>query len=110
MVLDQRGTVPPDSSPSLLARVLAFSAIIVAGVCGGLIGYAVTDLGCDRGCTTAAGLVGLGAAVAAAAGTGIVAVLTLRAAAEWRARQPPAAAGPADGGPRPRQPWRSRGS
>ena len=89
MVLDQSGTVPPDSSPSPLARVLAFSAIIVAGVCGGLIGFAVMDLGCDGGCTTAAGLVGLGAAVGAAAGTGIVAVLTLRAAAEWRAQQPP---------------------
>lgn len=88
MVLDQRGTVPPDSSPSPLARVLAFSAIIVAGVCGGLIGFAVMDLGCDGGCTTTAGLVGLGAAVGAAAGTGIVAVLTLRAAAEWRAQQP----------------------
>ena len=87
MVLDQRGTVPPDSSPSLLARVLAFSAIIVAGVCGGLIGFAVMDLGCDGGCTTTAGLVGLGAAVGAAAGTGIVAVLTLRAAAEWRSQQ-----------------------
>ena len=88
MVLDQRGTVPPDSSPSLLARVLAFSAIIVAGVCGGLIGFAVIDLGCDGGCTTTAGLVGLGAAVGAAAGTGVVAVLTLRAAAEWREQQP----------------------
>lgn len=105
MVLDQRGTVPPDSSPSLLARVLAFSAIIVAGVCGGLIGFAVMDLGCDGGCTTTAGLVGLGAAVGAAAGTGIVAVLTLRAAAEWRAQQPRSAAGPQVG-----ESWRGRGS
>ncbi len=101
-MLDQRGTVPPDSSPSLLARVLAFSAIIVAGVCGGLIGFAVMDLTCDDGCTTAAGLVGLGTAVGAAAGTGIVAVLTLRAAAEWRAQQP--------GGTRTGQSWRRRGS
>ena len=105
MVLDQSGTVPPDSSPSLLARVLAFSAIIVAGVCGGLIGFAVMDLGCDGGCTTTAGLVGLGAAVGAAAGTGIVAVLTLRAAAEWRAQQPRGAAGPPVG-----ESWRGRGS
>ena len=88
-MLDQRGTVPPDASPSLLARVLSFSAIIVAGVCGGLIGFAVMDLTCDGGCTTTAGLVGLGAAVGAAVGTGIVAVLTLRAAAEWRTQQPP---------------------
>ena len=71
--------------PTLRPR---FSAIIVAGVCGGLIGFSVMDLGCDGGCTTTAGLVGLGTAVIAAAGTGIVAVLTLRAAAEWRAQQP----------------------
>ena len=105
MVLDQRGTVPPDSSPSLLARVLAFSAIIVAGVCGGLIGFAVIDLGCDGGCTTTAGLVGLGSAIGAAAGTGIVAVLTLRAAAEWRTQQPQDTARPPLG-----ESWRSRGS
>lgn len=97
MVMDQPHAVPPDSSPSLTARVLAFSAIIVAGVCGGLIGFAVMDLGCDGGCTTTAGLVGLGTAVGAAIGTGIVAVLTLRAAAEWRARQPAGPAGPGAG-------------
>ena len=99
-MLDQRDLVPPDSSPSLLARVLAFSAIIVAGACGGLIGFAVMDVGCDGDCTTTAGLVGLGAAIGAAIGTGIVAVLTLRAAAEWRAQQPPGSAGPEAGGPR----------
>ncbi len=91
--MTQPHAVPPDSSPSPLARVLAFSAVIVAGVCGGLIGFAVMDLSCDDGCTTTAGLVGLGTAVGAATGTGIVAVLTLRAAAEWRAQEPPGASG-----------------
>ena len=97
-MLDQPHAVPPDSSPSPAARVLAFSAIIVAGACGGLIGFAVMDLSCDGGCTTAAGLVGLGTAVGAAVGTGIVAVLTLRAAAEWRAREPAVTTDPATGG------------
>ena len=105
-MLNQSGTAPPDSSPSLLARVLSFAAIIVAGVCGGLIGFAVMDLGCDGGCPTAAGLVGLGPAVGAATGTGIVAVLTLRAAAEWRAQQPRRPDGAAAGG---RRPGRRRG-
>lgn len=100
-MLDQTHAVPPDSSPSLTARVLAFSAIIVAGVCGGLIGFAVMDLSCDDGCTTTAGLVGLGTAVGAAIGTGIVAVLTLRAAAEWRAQEPAVQADPTTGGRRP---------
>ena len=100
-MLDLPPAVPPDSSPSLLARVLAFSAIIVAGVCGGLIGFAVMDLSCDDGCTTTAGLVGLGTAVGAAIGTGIVAVLTLRAAVEWRAQQPAVTADPVAGAGRP---------
>lgn len=97
-MLNQRDAVPPDSSPSLTARVLAFSAIIVAGACGGLTGFAVMDLGCEGGCTTAAGLVGLGAAIAAAAGVGVVAVLTMRASAEWRAQQPPGTGRPGLGG------------
>ena len=86
-----------------MARVMAFSAIILAGVCGGLIGFAVMDLGCDGGCTTTAGLVGLGTAVGAAVGTGIVAVLTLRAAAEWRAQQPSGSTAPDAGGRRARR-------
>ena len=87
-MLNGRDAAPPDSSPSTLARATAFSAIIVAGACGGLIGYAVTDLGCGDGCTGAAGLVGLASAVLAASGVAVVAVLVLRASAEWRAAQP----------------------
>ena len=37
------------------------------------------------GCTTYAGLVGIGAAILAAGGVAIVAVLTLRAMSEWEA-------------------------
>ena len=32
------------SVPSVKARVLAVVAITVSGLCGGLVGYAVTDL------------------------------------------------------------------
>ena len=74
----------PSALPSTGARVLAFVAILVAGLCGGLIGYAVVDLQCDGDCTTSAGLVGLLGAVLFAAGVGIVAVLALRAMGEWR--------------------------
>src|SRR5690606_11368724 len=35
---------PPSAAPSVGARVLAFAAILVAGVCGGVIGYAFIDL------------------------------------------------------------------
>ena len=71
--------------PSTLARVLAFGAIIVAGVCGGLIGYGVADLQCDD-CGAVPALSGVLGAALAAGGVAIVAVLTLRAMGEWRAR------------------------
>lgn len=39
-------TYTPTALPSVAARVLAFVAIIVGGVCGGLIAYSITDLQC----------------------------------------------------------------
>lgn len=93
----------PTALPSVTARLLAFLAIVIAGACGGLIGWSVTDLQCgndddpriareagtdpdegEEGCTTwAAGGAGVGA-VTFAGGTAIVSVLVLRAMAEWR--------------------------
>jgi hypothetical protein len=81
---------PPISSalPPTGARVLAFLAILVGGLCGGLIGYAVTDLQCTDGCSGAAtGLGALVGALVAAGGVAVVAVLVLRAMAEWRTIQ-----------------------
>lgn len=75
----------PSSLPSLGARILAFAAILVGGLCGGLIGYGFTDLQCTDGCTGLAGGIGLLGAVLGAAGVGVVAVLALRAMGEWRA-------------------------
>jgi hypothetical protein len=65
--------------------VLAFAAILVGGLCGGLIGYAVADLQCVEGCGgTRAGVGAVIGAVLAAGGVAVVAVLVLRAMAEWR--------------------------
>jgi hypothetical protein len=36
----------PTALPSVAARILAFLAILVGGLCGGLIGWSVTDLQC----------------------------------------------------------------
>ena len=56
-------------------------AIVVAGACGGLIGYAVIDLLYDNATGSAVGaLVG---ALGAAGGVAIVVNLTLQAMAEW---------------------------
>ena len=74
----------PSAAPSSRARLVALLAIVFAGACGGLVGYAITDLQCPGGCPTMAGVIGLGGAVIAAVGVGIVAVLALRAMAEWR--------------------------
>jgi hypothetical protein len=73
--------------PSTTARVLAFVAILVGGLCGGLIGYSVTDLQCTSNCGTKAGLGALVGALLAAGGVAVVAVLVLRAMAEWRTIQ-----------------------
>jgi hypothetical protein len=67
--------------------VLAFVAILVAGLCGGLIGWAFVDLQCTGDCSVKAGAAGLLGAVLGAAGVAVVAVLALRAMGEWRTIQ-----------------------
>jgi hypothetical protein len=103
----------PTALPSVAARLLAFIAILVGGLCGGLIGWSVTDLQCgggahdtvvigqprtstpkattttvassdDSGCTTWNAGGGLLGAIVGAGGTAVVSVLVLRAMAEWR--------------------------
>jgi hypothetical protein len=89
----------PTALPPSRARVLAFVAILVGGLCGGLIGWSVVDLQCgspdgapgvagaqddDDGCATWSAVGALTGAVIGAGGVGVVAVLVLRAMAEWR--------------------------
>jgi hypothetical protein len=69
--------------PSRGARLLAFAAILIAGVCGGLIGYAVVDVQCKKNCATPEGISAFAGAVLAAGGVAVVAVLVLRAMGEW---------------------------
>ncbi len=79
----------PTALPPTGARVLAFAAILVGGLCGGLIGYGFMQLQCaDDDCTVLAGAFGLLGAVIGAVGVGVVAVLALRAMAEWNTRPP----------------------
>ena len=87
---------PPDSAhdqpvasalPSRTARILAFGAILVGGLCGGLIGFSVTRLQCAGDCTTNKSVGGLVGAILGAVGVAIVAVLALRAMGEWQTIQ-----------------------
>jgi hypothetical protein len=81
----QAGRAPIDTAlPSTGARALALAAIVVAGVCGGLIGWKVTVLSTDGDSDLLAGLMGLLGAAAAAGGVAVVAVLVLRAMGEWQ--------------------------
>jgi uncharacterized membrane protein len=77
----------PTALPSTGARVLAFAAIVVAGFCGGVIGYAFTDLQCEGDCTVQTGIGGVTGAVIGAVGVAVVATLALRAMGEWRTIQ-----------------------
>lgn len=87
MTHDDRAGPLTSALPSSAARVLAFAAIVLAGACGGLIGYGVADLQCTGNCGTAVGLGALAGAVVAAGGVAVVAVLVLRAMGEWRVIQ-----------------------
>ena len=73
----------PTALPSVLARVTAFASIIIGAVCGGLVGFAGTELQCTDGCEGYAVGAGVLGALIAAAGVATIAVLVLRAMAEW---------------------------
>ena len=60
------------------------AAIVVAGLCGGLIGWKVTDLSISGDPGLLPGIGGLVGAVGFAGGVAVVAVLVLRAMGEWQ--------------------------
>lgn len=78
----------PPTLPRRTAFLVAWAAIVVAGVLGGIIGYGLADVGAATGAnpgSDTAGLVGaLVGVIVAGGGVAIVAVLVLRAQAEWR--------------------------
>ncbi len=76
----------PSALPSTGARAIAFVAIVVAGLCGMLIGRALADLQCRGDCSIAIGVGAVVGGALAAGGVAVVAVLVLRAMSEWSAR------------------------
>lgn len=99
----QRVPDAPPTLPSRSAFLLAFASILVAGLLGGIIGYGLGDISAAEGGGLRPLLWAVVGAVIAGGGVGIVAVLVLRAQAEWR-RVPPPATDPSgeDTGPGPR--------
>jgi hypothetical protein len=74
----------PTALPSVRARVVAFAVILVAGLCGGLIGRALVQIQCSGSCSTMSAAGVLAGALTSAGGVAVVAVLVLRAMGEWR--------------------------
>ncbi len=66
------------------AFLIAYAGVVLAGLLGGALGYAVVDATTRGGASGSAVVGALVGAVVAAVGTGVVAVLALRAMAEWR--------------------------
>jgi hypothetical protein len=74
--------------PSRTAYLLAFAAVVVAGLLGGTIGYGLVDVSCEGNCGFAVVVGALVGAAVAAGGVGVIAVLVLRAMSEWKRNQP----------------------
>lgn len=70
--------------PSSVARILAYVSILIGGLAGGVIGYALADVQCTGDCDVALGIGIVTGSVISAGGTAVVAVLGLRALGEWR--------------------------
>jgi len=77
---------PLSALPSASARLVAFASILLSGLAGGTIGFALVDVQCTGDCAVPSGLGMLIGSVSFAAGMSVVAVLGLRAMGEWRER------------------------
>ena len=62
----------------------AFLAVVVGGLSAAAIGFGLVRIDCTGDCGTAEGIGAIVGGLVGAAGVAIVAVLVLRAVAEWR--------------------------
>lgn len=70
---------------SFAALVAAFLAVVVGGLSGALIGFGLVNIDCEGNCGTPKGIGAVVGGLFGAVGVAVVAVLVLRAFAEWRA-------------------------
>jgi hypothetical protein len=80
--------------PTRGAFLSSFAAVVFAGVFGGVIGYGLVDVGCTGDCGDARIFGTVIGALGGAVGVGVVAVLVLRAMAEWKRNPTPRPKGP----------------
>jgi hypothetical protein len=69
---------------SKAAVAAAFLAVVVGGLSGAAIGFGLVGIDCEGGCDASKGLGAVVGGILGAAGVAVVAVLVLRAMAEWR--------------------------
>ena len=88
---DVLGTIPLSARParlsalpSVTARTVAFAVILLGGLIGGLLTYAVRKVMSGKASGMSIGLWTVVGSVGTAFGTGILAILALRAMGEWR--------------------------
>jgi len=89
---DLNAPEPAEAEPPLIAKLIAFSSVLLAGLFGGMIGYGSGDLMFGAQIWSFVGLV-IGA-VGCAVGVGIVAALALQAMSEWHTASHPEATPP----------------
>lgn len=70
--------------PSRGAFLLAYAGVFLAGILGAVIGYGITDIGTHGDKSTATAIGAIVGAIVGAVGAGVIAVVALRAMAEWR--------------------------
>ncbi|HBX78172.1 MAG TPA: hypothetical protein DEG43_11025 [Acidimicrobiaceae bacterium] len=78
-------TEPVSALPSVAARVLAFSAIMIFGAIGAGTARFFMSLQCEGACTVPNGIAMLIGTAVAAGGAAVIATLSLRAVGEWTA-------------------------
>jgi len=83
-VVESQRPHPVSALPSVQARILGFAAIIVAGICGALIGAAFVHVQRHGSWSVPEGLGGVVGALIAAGGVAVVVVLVMRAMGEWK--------------------------
>lgn len=86
--VDEPGASPRGTSVSRAAMAAVFLAVVIGGLSGALIGSGLVRIDCEGDCGTAQGFGALIGGVIGAAGVAVVAVLVLRAMAEWRRQGP----------------------
>ena len=75
---------PPSHAAGRWAVVAAFLAVVAGGLSGAAIGFGLVEIDCTGECGTAQGIGAIVGGLIGATGVAIVAVLVLRAMAEWR--------------------------